>query len=111
MITKDGQLGVTCEERAGRLVNPATRGRKAALKAHAAGQVPQPVLPADLGMQAVQREQPKTTTSATGRAPPKIKMTFPGFISAKAGGPWSREAHDLLETGRPSEGPNNGMAG
>jgi hypothetical protein len=93
-----------------KLVNPATRGRKAALKSHAAGQVPQPILPADIGVQAAQnaqREQPKdtgprSTASCIGKALPKIKMTLPGFVSAKGGGPWSREAHDLLETGRPS---------
>ncbi|KAH8907608.1 hypothetical protein BR93DRAFT_926639 [Coniochaeta sp. PMI_546] len=93
-----------------RLVNPATRGRKAALKSHAAGQVPQPIIPAKTevqGAQIAQREQtkdigPGSTACNTGKALPKIKMTFPGFVSAKGGGPWSREAHDLLETGRPS---------
>jgi hypothetical protein len=97
-----------------KLVNPATRGRKAALKSHAAGQVPQPALPSDIGIQAprsAQRDQSRdagsmyrTVGSSTSKAPapPKIKITFPGFVSAKGGGPWSREAHDLLETGRPS---------
>lgn len=92
-----------------KLANPATRGRKAALKSHAAGQVPRPVLPADIGMQAapVARREPSKDTGAGLMVPgnikavPKIKMTFPGFVSAKGGGPWSREAHDLLETGRP----------
>jgi hypothetical protein len=32
---------------------------------------------------------------------PKRVMRFPGFTSARDGGPWSREAHDLLEKGRP----------
>ncbi|KAK7742664.1 hypothetical protein SLS63_000229 [Diaporthe eres] len=32
---------------------------------------------------------------------PKKKMTFPGFQSARSDGPWSREAFDLLESGRP----------
>jgi hypothetical protein len=32
---------------------------------------------------------------------PKIAMKFPGFASASATGPWSREAHDLLGMGRP----------
>ena len=94
-----------------KLVNPATRGRKAALKSHAAGQVPQPVLPPDIGVQSVQiapRKENRDDGSAapgTGRdAPkPKIKMKLPGFISARGGGPWSREAHDLLERGRPHE--------
>ncbi|OIW30677.1 hypothetical protein CONLIGDRAFT_287825 [Coniochaeta ligniaria NRRL 30616] len=105
----DFQLGLA-PQGPPKLVNPATRGRKAALKSHAAGQVPQPILPADIGVQVgqiPQREQPKTTgagctASGINKALPKIKMTFPGFVSAKGGGPWSREAHDLLETGRPS---------
>jgi hypothetical protein len=66
------------------------------------------VLPVDVVVQApqlVQREHqqvrrgPDAATTVSGL--PKIKMTFPGFVSAKGGGPWSREAHDLLETGRP----------
>lgn len=104
----ESQDGVARDE-APKLVNPATRGRKAALKSHAAGQVPQQVLPSETGIQTAQvphREQPKdtsagATTSDTSKAP-KVKMTFSGFVSAKGGGPWSREAHDLLETGRPS---------
>ncbi|KAJ9134674.1 Protein ZGRF1 [Coniochaeta hoffmannii] len=90
----------------GQLVNPATRGRKAALKSHAAGQVPQPVLPADVGVQAPQSAQRGQSrgvgATSTVSGLPKIKMTFPGFVSAKGGGPWSREAQDLLETGRPN---------
>lgn len=88
-----------------RLANPASRGRKAALASHAAGQVPQRVLPptqpalmipistADLAMTPIeQAPEPER---------PKKKMTFPGFQSARSDGPWSREAFDLLETGRP----------
>ncbi len=85
-----------------RIMNPATRGRKAALKAHAAGQVPQSVLPADaapLRVSAIRAVAPPTNNEAQ---PAKRKMTFPGFVSAHNNGPWSREAHDLLETGRPS---------
>jgi hypothetical protein len=89
----------------GRLVNPATRGRKAALKSHAAGQVPLPVLPLDMmTMQGVHQAQPRandSTASGAGGAPAKRKMTFPGFVSAKKSGPWSREAHDLLDCERP----------
>ncbi|KAL2020471.1 hypothetical protein VTK56DRAFT_8356 [Thermocarpiscus australiensis] len=85
-----------------RIANPATRGRKAALKSDAAGQVPQSILPAEpvpgrLNIQppAIARAGPDANER------PKRKMTFPGFTSAKDGGPWSREAHDLLESGRP----------
>ncbi|KAK3331169.1 hypothetical protein B0H66DRAFT_466065 [Apodospora peruviana] len=95
-----------------RIVNPATRGRKAALKSHAAGQTPQSVLPppdplADRsvnllrGSEAASRPAVAPAAAAGGNERPKRKMTFPGFASVKEGGPWSREAHDLLETGRP----------
>jgi hypothetical protein len=89
-----------------RLANPASRGRKAALASHAAGPVPQRILPptqppmimpsstADLAM--TQFEQsPKQPERQ------KKKMMFPGFQSARSDGPWSREAFDLLESGRP----------
>lgn len=89
-----------------RLANPASRGRKAALASHAAGQVPQRVLPptqpalmvpistADLAMTPIE-QAPKEPER------PKKKMMFPGFQSARSDGPWSREAFDLLESGRP----------
>lgn len=89
-----------------RLVNPASRGRKAALRSDAAGRVPQRVLPltqpsamipvstADLASTLLE-EPPKEPER------PKKKMTFPGFQSARSEGPWSREAFDLLETRRP----------
>ncbi|KAL1863970.1 hypothetical protein Daus18300_007935 [Diaporthe australafricana] len=89
-----------------RIVNPASRGRKAALASHAAGQAPQRVLPlsqpalllpistADLAMTPI--EQPAKEPER-----PKKMMRFPGFQSARSDGPWSREAFDLLESGRP----------
>lgn len=89
-----------------RLANPASRGRKAALASHAAGPVPQRMLPptqptmmvpvstADLAMTPIEQapKQPER---------PKKKMSFPGFQSARSDGPWSREAFDLLESGKP----------
>ncbi|KAK3899313.1 hypothetical protein C8A05DRAFT_18233 [Staphylotrichum tortipilum] len=102
-----------------RLANPATRGRKAALKMHAAGQAPQPVLPAALLPDVVQQHQHHLTAGrgvvagagaaaaaagdggGGGGGRPKRTMRFPGFVSAGGGGPWSREAFDLLEGGRP----------
>lgn len=89
-----------------RITNPASRGRKAALKSDAAGPAPQRVLPptqppavipistADLASTPLE-EHPKDPER------PKKKMTFPGFQSARGEGPWSREAFDLLECGRP----------
>ncbi|KAK0723667.1 hypothetical protein B0T21DRAFT_372156 [Apiosordaria backusii] len=94
-----------------KITNPATRGRKAALKSHAAGQVPQSILPLEPTPVRLTMRPPETTrpeAAAGGR--PKYKMQLPGFTSAKetardsAGdvGPWSREAHDLFGSGRPS---------
>jgi len=86
-----------------RIANPATRGRKAALKSDAAGQVPQSILPVEpvpvrvVGMRPA--VMPRPDPPANER--PKRTMRFPGFTSVKEGGPWSREAHDLLGSGRP----------
>ncbi|KAK4133485.1 hypothetical protein BT67DRAFT_51922 [Trichocladium antarcticum] len=88
-----------------RITNPASRGRKAALRSDAAGKVPQSIL-------AVEPVQVRTDMRPPAAVPqnvvpdpnerPKRKMTFPGFVSAKSGGgPWSREAHDLLGSARP----------
>lgn len=87
-----------------RIANPATRGRKAALKSHAAGQVPQSILPPPDPV--LPRPNPlplaDTRLDSAGNDRPKRKMHFPGFISAKEGGPWSKEADDLLGFGRPA---------
>lgn len=101
------------QSRQTRLANPATRGRKAALRSHAAGQAPQSFLPPDLGAVAGLGSRPVGDGTGVPRAGsseaprvgsseiPRIKMKFPGFTSANASGPWSREAHDLFATGRP----------
>lgn len=107
----EAPIGTTAAESStkpvARIANPATRGRKAALKSHAAGQAPQRILPptqplllipistADLAMTPM--EEPKKEPER-----PKKKMQFPGFQSARGEGPWSREAFDLLESGRPA---------
>lgn len=87
-----------------RIANPATRGRKAALKSHAAGQVPRSILPPPDPV--LPRPNPRpladTQLDSAGNDRPKRKMHFPGFVSAKEGGPWSREADDLLGFGRPA---------
>jgi hypothetical protein len=78
------------------VVNPATRGRKAATKSDAAGQMPQDVLPPDLN------SAPQRAPATGGNKEPRRKMAFPGFTMLRVAGPWSREAHDLLESGRPT---------
>jgi hypothetical protein len=85
-----------------KIMNPATRGRKAALTSDAAGQVPQSILPTEPISARSDMVPPgaKRPDHAVGEGP-KRRMRFPGFASARGGGPWSREAHDLLETGRP----------
>ncbi|AEO64950.1 uncharacterized protein THITE_2111350 [Thermothielavioides terrestris NRRL 8126] len=85
-----------------KIANPATRGRKAALKSDAAGQVPRSILPMEpVHAHAIAEPSAAPRPEPAADERPKRKMTFPGFVSAKAGGPWSREAHDLLESGRP----------
>lgn len=104
--TKSPKIAEDTAKPIARIANPATRGRKAALRSHAAGQAPQRILPptqlpllvpistADLALTPI--EEPKREPER-----PKRKMQFPGFQSARGEGPWSREAFDLLETGRP----------
>lgn len=87
-----------------RIANPATRGRKAALKSHAAGQVPRSILPPPDPVLPRPKVRPLADTQqgCAGNDRPKRKMHFPGFVSAKEGGPWSKEADDLLGFGRPA---------
>lgn len=98
------------------MTNPATRGRKAASKADAAGQIPQSVVPYETvtslvparprpqqQQQQQQRSDPKTATnSKTSIAEPSAKTTsnLPGFSKAN-GGAWSKHAEDLLGMTRP----------
>lgn len=89
-----------------RLANPASRGRKAALASHAAGPVPQRILPPTQPAMVVPISTADLDMTPIEQAPkeperPRKKMTFPGFQSARSDGPWSREAFDLLESGRP----------
>jgi hypothetical protein len=66
--------------------NPATRGRKAAVKSDAAGKTPQSIVPAN---------------PEPGRVEISLEVReLPGFSRA-GGGPWSREAYDLLGVPRP----------
>lgn len=89
-----------------RIANPASRGRKAAVKSDAKGPVPQRMLPPTQPFAMVPGSTADFASTpieepAKGPARPKKKMTFPGFQSARDEGPWSREAFDLLESGRP----------
>ncbi|KAF4953372.1 hypothetical protein FSARC_12423 [Fusarium sarcochroum] len=82
-----------------RIVNPATRGRKAARRQDAAGLPPQTMV--QLEPAAPSRIAPK----APKPLPPgdnAIQSALPSFARAN-GGPWSRHAEDLLGMTRPSK--------
>lgn len=76
-----------------RVMNPATRGKKAAQPSDAAGQAAEPGIPTEnrIGCPA-----PKPT------APAPATVALPGFSRA-SGGPWSREAYDLFDYKRPED--------
>lgn len=76
-----------------RVMNPATRGKKAAQPSDAAGQAAEPGIPTDnrIGCPA-----PRPT------APAPALVALPGFSRAN-GGPWSREAYDLFDYKRPED--------
>ncbi|KAL0937861.1 uncharacterized protein CTRU02_207592 [Colletotrichum truncatum] len=91
---------------AARLINPATRGRKAAKKSDAAGTFLQSVIPAGMGVApvvGVDRQDTnllrKSNIGGTGTSSKPISK-LPGFSTAN-GGPWSKEAFDLLGCTRP----------
>lgn len=90
-----------------RLINPATRGRKAAKPSDAAGQTPQCPIPVDSNVQAGSglarlrgahgtRPLVRTTSSVSNTTATRNQS----FTRAN-GGPWSREAFDLFEYQRP----------
>ncbi|CAH0000587.1 unnamed protein product [Clonostachys byssicola] len=102
----------------GRLVNPATRGKKAASKADAAGQILQTLVPFDPVTRPIEapmmvRERkkvaaPEAAPSRESRGPAQTLpgQTLPGFSKAN-GGAWSRHAEDLLGMTRPNtSGPS-----
>ena len=76
------------------IINPASRGRKAARKEDAAGQPPQAIVP-------FEAPQPVRPTKAKATEPNKADQTLPGFASAN-GGAWSKHAEDLLGMTRPT---------
>ncbi|KAI1263371.1 hypothetical protein F5Y18DRAFT_394092 [Xylariaceae sp. FL1019] len=81
------------------LVNPATRGKKAARPSDMAGQVPVcPLPPEPAGHSALRTRSKK---SEVADIPDKRTVgSMPGFSRAN-GGPWSREAYDLFDYQRP----------
>ncbi|KAK2052829.1 hypothetical protein LY76DRAFT_309503 [Colletotrichum caudatum] len=92
------------EEKATYLTNPATRGRKAAKKSDAAGSVPQSVLSVipDLAVGKNDRRDSRreVTLDSIAVLGGKTAREVPGFSRA-SGGPWSKEAYDLLGCIRP----------
>jgi hypothetical protein len=97
-LKETSSKSATSDESAGsstgpRLANPATRGKKAASKADAAGRAPQSVVPVDPVTSTLARlPEAKPTTGESA--------SLPGFSKAN-GGAWSRHAYDLLGIDRP----------
>ena len=81
----------------GRIVNPASRGRKAALKQDAAGQTVQHTVPFDA-------PQPTTRRAVKPAEPKQSEQSLPGFSKASSGA-WSKHAEDLLGMTRPTGKP------
>lgn len=89
-----------------RIANPATRGKKAAKEADAAGLVPQVIVPFDpvparitVGPALVPASVP-AQVQTTARPPTSNDSKLPGFSKAN-GGAWSKHAEDLLGMVRP----------
>ncbi|PHH64211.1 hypothetical protein CDD81_4825 [Ophiocordyceps australis] len=78
---------ITKGRQQGKLANPATRGKKAARKDDAAGQMPQSLVPLERASTSVMPLQ-------------KAGDEMPGFSKAN-GGAWSKHAQDLLGMARP----------
>ncbi|KAI0862890.1 hypothetical protein F4860DRAFT_102337 [Xylaria cubensis] len=82
------------------IINPATRGKKAAKPSDAAGQMPAcPLSVEPAGSSSLQ--QVSRRMNAQGNLEKRTASPMPGFSRAN-GGPWSREAHDLFDFKRPS---------
>lgn len=94
------------------IVNPATRGKKAARKEDAAGHLPQCIVPFE-PVQPIRRSmaRPAAKPAILRSAPPRPANSFASAtttaatsavtFSTASGGAWSRHAHDLLGIGRP----------
>lgn len=82
-----------------RIVNPATRGKKAARKEDAAGKVPQTFVPFEPPriiprIAVIPQPEPRRTE--------RPSVALPNFVAA-SGGAWSIHAHDLLGIARPPQ--------
>ncbi|RYP93097.1 hypothetical protein DL770_000754 [Monosporascus sp. CRB-9-2] len=84
-----------------RITNPATRGRKAARPADAAGQLPRCPLPSEMTSTSFTKPSNAKKLAEPGNQAKGAAKLLPGFARAN-GGPWSREAFDLLEFKRPT---------
>ncbi|KAF3061149.1 hypothetical protein GL218_02812 [Daldinia childiae] len=85
------------------VVNPATRGKKAAKPSDAAGHVPQCPLPSEvaLGRPPDTKRHEHDEQKATSKVRRKASAAAMPVFARANGGPWSREAHDLFEFTRP----------
>ncbi|RYP32157.1 hypothetical protein DL767_005393 [Monosporascus sp. MG133] len=83
-----------------RITNPATRGRKAARPADAAGQLPRCPLPSETTSTSFTKPSNAKRLAEPGNQATGAAKPLPGFARAN-GGPWSREAFDLFEFRRP----------
>jgi len=101
------QTGPEPQERCA-IKNPATRGKKAAQKSDAAGQIPHPVAgldPVSIVQDRTRNLGGVTNSGAKPNAKRPNESNLPGF--SKAGGqpwfrPWSKHAYDLLGETRPT---------
>lgn len=84
-----------------KIINPATRGKKAAKPSDAAGQPPQCPLPAEVKNAGPPRLLNAKKLGEAGNQDKGGNTPLPGFTRAN-GGPWSREAFDLFEFKRPT---------
>lgn len=91
----------------GPVINPATRGKKAAKPSDAAGQVPQCPLPPEVAVKQLlgsgvhgANMRNRRGTGLESRTKGADIIPMPEFSRA-SGGAWSREAHDLFEFTRP----------
>lgn len=84
-----------------RMMNPASRGKKAAKPSDAAGKLPQCPLPPETRSIGLPRSVTAKKVDEAGKQDKGLATPLPGFAKAN-GGPWSREAFDLFEFKRPT---------
>ena len=84
-----------------KIINPASRGKKAAKPSDAAGQLPICPLPPEVRTIGPVIQAPTMRLNKPSNQGSEIATPLPGFSRAN-GGPWSREAYDLFEFQRPT---------